>query len=86
MTDAPNDNRHITIPQTLQSAETVGALLGVHARTIHNWARRGIIPTAIREGRTVRFDSEAVFEALKERTHAACRDLSASAGESARDA
>lgn len=35
--------------------------------TIHSWRKRGVIPTKISEGRVVRFDPEAVEQALEER-------------------
>lgn len=48
----------------LQTAAEIAEFLKVDARTIHYWADEGKIPTAFREGRTVRFDLDQVLESL----------------------
>jgi len=61
-------NSEPTIPDGLETADEIGGLLGVTGRTILNWAAAGIIPTALRVGRVVRFDLAEVRRALGEAT------------------
>ncbi len=48
----------------LCTAAEIGRNLKVTARTVHNLAYSGEIPTALRRGRIVRFDKREVFKAL----------------------
>jgi excisionase family DNA binding protein len=61
-------NSKPSIVDGLETADEVGKPLGVTGRTILNWAAAGIIPTALRVGRVVRFDFEEVRKALGEAT------------------
>ena len=51
-------------PELLKSTE-LAERLNVGRQTIHDWMNKGLIKPAIREGRVIRFDYEAVLEALK---------------------
>lgn len=49
---------------TLLDAEEIAASIGVTSRTILNWSQSKKIPTALRIGRTVRFNPDDVARAL----------------------
>lgn len=49
---------------SLATAEQLGEVIQVSARTIHYWAGAGTIPTALRCGHVVRFHPPAVAAAL----------------------
>ncbi len=49
------------------NAENIGQKVGVKASTIKKWARGGIIPCLRLTGRVLRFDPEAVEQALAQR-------------------
>ncbi len=51
-------------PSDLMTAEEAGAYLKVDPHTVLNWGKAGIIPEAIRVGRTVRYSKHAVDMAL----------------------
>lgn len=51
----------------LLTSDELAEHLGVHRNTVMNWQRDGVIPAAIREGRTLRFDFSAVKKALAKR-------------------
>lgn len=48
----------------LVTARQLARPLQVSDRLIHMWAEKGIIPVALRAGKIVRFDPEAVATAL----------------------
>ena len=48
----------------LATAEQIAEALQVSARTVHMWAAAGTIPTALRQGRVVRLNPQAVAAAL----------------------
>jgi excisionase family DNA binding protein len=52
---------------TLATPKDVAAALGVHINTVYSMAQRGDIPVAFRIGPRIRFDLDAVLEALKAR-------------------
>ena len=47
-----------------QTADEIAVFLNVTPRTVYQWAEAGRIPTAFRNGRTVRFSLEAVKASL----------------------
>lgn len=49
----------------LQTAAEIAEFLKVDTRTIHYWADEGKVPTALREGRIVRFDLDQVLDSLQ---------------------
>lgn len=49
---------------TLVTARQLARPLQVSDRLIHMWAEKGTIPVALRAGKIVRFDPEAVASAL----------------------
>ncbi len=49
------------------NAESIGQKVGVKASTIKKWARGGLIPCLKLTGRVLRFDPEAVEQALAKR-------------------
>lgn len=51
-------------PADIVTAEELAAILKVTPHTVLNWAKAGIIPEAMRVGRTVRFSLEAVTASL----------------------
>jgi len=51
-------------PADIVTAEELAAILKVDPHTVLNWAKAGIIPEAMRVGRTVRFSLEAVTASL----------------------
>ena len=53
------------VPPKLVDAADVAKRLNVSARLVHLWSVRNVIPTALRQGRVVRFDLNAVAKALK---------------------
>lgn len=53
------------LPSRMVGSREVAKAFGVHARTIANWSRRGIIPGYRLSPRVVRFDMEEVREAIK---------------------
>lgn len=57
--------------ERLYSAAEIAAIVLVEPRTIHNWARNGLIPVALRIGKTVRFDLDEVSQTLEEETRRA---------------
>ena len=61
-------------PGGLIKASHLARLLSVNSRTLHNWCEAGLIPVAYRAGRTVRFDPDAVKEALEKSTQVAMAD------------
>jgi len=61
---APGGVGEIPVLPPLATAEQIAAVLQVSARTIHLWAEAGTIPTALRNGRVVRFNPPAVAAAL----------------------
>ena len=58
---------HANPVPALLDAEQVGELLSCTAETVRRWHRQGIIPSAIHEGKTVRFDLYDVRAALRRR-------------------
>jgi predicted site-specific integrase-resolvase len=56
----------------LVAAPVLARKFGVSAPTVRLWATRGVIPVAVRVGRVLRFDLEAVSRALASVTRAAC--------------
>jgi excisionase family DNA binding protein len=52
----------------LETAKEVAARYGVAPRTVLKWAKNGTIPVAIRIGSVLRFDPDAVADALAEIT------------------
>jgi excisionase family DNA binding protein len=57
----------------LHTAAEIAQLISVDTKTIHNWADAGMIPVALRTGKTIRFDLELVKKALAENTAEAQR-------------
>jgi len=53
-----------TPPEDIVTAEELAAFLKVDPHTVLNWAKAGIIPEALRVGRTVRFSLDAVKASL----------------------
>jgi excisionase family DNA binding protein len=51
-------------PADIVTAEELAAVLKVDPHTVLNWAKAGIIPEALRVGRTVRFSLDAVNASL----------------------
>jgi len=51
----------------LLTSDEVAEALSVHRNTVMNWLRDGVIPAAIREGKTLRFDLLAVKRSLAKR-------------------
>jgi excisionase family DNA binding protein len=51
----------------LMTAEQIGRALGTTKKTVFEWYHEGKIPAEIAEGRTYRFDLDAVKSALKKR-------------------
>lgn len=51
----------------LLSPQQLADSLGLSQRTIRKWARQGKIPCAVREGKVIRFDYDAVIAALSTR-------------------
>lgn len=49
---------------SMATAEQIAEILQVSSRTIHLWAAADIIPTALRQGKTVRFHPASVVFAL----------------------
>jgi excisionase family DNA binding protein len=47
-----------------QTATEIAAFLNVTPRTVYQWAEEGRIPTAFRNGRTVRFSLDTVMASL----------------------
>ena len=47
-----------------QTADEIAAFLNVTPRTVYQWAEEGRIPTAFRNGRTVRFSLDAIKTSL----------------------
>ena len=54
------------VPQDLHTAEEIAALLKVDPKTVFNWAKAGIIPEAIRQGKVIHFRKADVMKALDE--------------------
>lgn len=52
---------------TYMTADDIGKRLAVKGTTIRKWARQGLIPSVRLTGRVLRFDPDAVDEALRER-------------------
>ena len=50
---------------SLATAEQIGTVLQVTPRTVLYWAAAGTIPTALRQGKIVRFHPPAVAAALE---------------------
>jgi hypothetical protein len=48
----------------LSTATQIGDALQVSSRTILEWEAQGKIPAALRSGRTVRFNPQAIVKAL----------------------
>ncbi len=59
-----NQQQQQHISRGLLKASDIARILTVTPRTVLNWCERGLIPVALRAGRTVRFDICAVREAL----------------------
>jgi excisionase family DNA binding protein len=53
--------------ERLLTSDELAEALSVHRNTVMNWLRDGVIPAAIREGKTLRFDLPAVKRALAKR-------------------
>jgi excisionase family DNA binding protein len=51
----------------LLTSEELAEALNVSLRTVKSWLAGGVIPAAIREGKTLRFDLPAVKRALAKR-------------------
>ena len=54
----------VRVLPSLATAEQIGNALQVTPRTVLYWAERGTIPTALRQGKVVRFHPPAVATAL----------------------
>lgn len=54
----------VRVLPSLATAEQIGNALQVTPRTVHYWADAGTIPTALRQGKIVRFNPPAVAAAL----------------------
>ncbi len=54
----------VRILPPLATAEQIAEVLQITARTVHYWAEREEIPTALRRGKVVRFHPPAVAAAL----------------------
>ena len=54
----------VRVLPSLATAEQIGNALQVTPRTVHYWADAGTIPTALRQGKVVRFNPPAVAVAL----------------------
>lgn len=54
----------VRVLPSLATAEQLAEVLQITPRTVHYWAADGIIPTAIRRGKVVRFNPPAVAAAL----------------------
>ena len=50
--------------RSLQTAAEIAAFLNIDPRTVYYWAESGKIPTAFREGHTVRFSLDDVLDHL----------------------
>jgi excisionase family DNA binding protein len=53
--------------ERLMTSDELAEALSVHRNTVMNWLRDGVIPAAIREGKTLRFDLLAVKRSLAKR-------------------
>jgi excisionase family DNA binding protein len=53
--------------ERLLTSDELAEALSVHRNTVMNWLRDGVIPAAIREGKTLRFDLLAVKRSLAKR-------------------
>lgn len=54
----------VTVLPALATPAQIAAALQVTARTVLYWSERGIIPTALRQGKIIRFHPPAVADAL----------------------
>ncbi len=52
----------------LVAAPVLARKFGVSTPTIRDWAARGVIPVAVRVGRVLRFDPDAVTRAVADAT------------------
>ena len=59
-----SDNAEARMLPSLATAEQIAASLQVTSRTVHFWAQAGTIPTALRQGKIVRFHPPSVAAAL----------------------
>lgn len=57
-----------TNSRKLCNVHELAKICSVTSRTIHNWSEEGLIPTAVRIGKTLRFDKDSVLAALVETT------------------
>lgn len=63
--------------ERLLTSDELAEALAVHRNTVMNWLSSGVIPAAIREGKTLRFDLAAVKRALAKRAAKAAKPTSA---------
>jgi excisionase family DNA binding protein len=52
---------------TLATPKDVAEQLGIHINTVYSMAQRGDIPVAFHVGPRLRFDMDAVMQALRDR-------------------
>ena len=62
--DKPYNTNQANQIRPLVDAETIAKPLGLTGRTIRNWAKSKRIPIALKVGKVIRFDPEAVARAL----------------------
>jgi len=53
-------------PTSLLTPDELGAIYKTSGRTIRQWHQDGLIPAEVNAGRIIRFDREAVADALKQ--------------------
>ncbi|MBN8460670.1 MAG: helix-turn-helix domain-containing protein [Verrucomicrobia bacterium] len=75
MPPSPSPSTEPRPPADLMTAEELGAYLKVDPHTVLNWGKAGIIPEAMRVGRTVRFSKSAVDAALDMNRHGEGREV-----------
>jgi len=58
----------------LETARELAGRYGLTSRTVVKWANAGLIPVAVKLGSVVRFDPDAVADALAELTERAVEE------------
>ena len=66
---------------SLETTKEVAARYGVAPRTVLKWASAGVIPVAVKVGGVLRFDGNAVADALAELTDRAMDECIGADGE-----